>query len=105
MASILDAAEQMKPDIGSITVAEGGENVEVRVVVRLIDRASVQRLVHVTPYEPAVLDAVGGMMAFDVPYSQVEAVLNRLARSGVAEFLAHLTPIQQSQIAEPEDEG
>jgi hypothetical protein len=33
------------------------------------------------------------MVAFDVPYSRVEAVVNQLAECGVGEFLAHVTPM------------
>jgi hypothetical protein len=31
-------------------------------------------------------------VAFDVPYCRVEAVVNRLAKSGVGDFLAHVRP-------------
>jgi hypothetical protein len=62
----------------------------VRIVVRLKEPASVQRLVHATRYEPVDVDAGHGMMAFDVPYRRVEAVLNELAKLGLGEFLAHL---------------
>jgi hypothetical protein len=64
----------------------------VRVVVRLDKPALVQRFVHATRHEPVVIDAKQGIVAFDVPYSRVEAVLNRLARSGVGQLTAHLTP-------------
>ena len=68
----------------------------VRVVVRLMDRALVQHLVHATCYEPVVVDAAQGIMAFDVAYCRVEAVVNQLAESGV-EFLAHITPTPESK--------
>lgn len=68
----------------------------VRLVVRVKDRASVQHLVHATRYEPVAVDAGQRMIAFDVQYSRVEAVLNRLARTGVAEFLAHVTPMPKA---------
>jgi hypothetical protein len=61
----------------------------VRIVVRLNEPALVQRFVHATRYEPAVVDAEKGSMAFDVRYSRVEAVLDRLAKSGVGRFSAH----------------
>jgi hypothetical protein len=77
----------------------------VRVVIRLIEGALIQRFVHATRHEPVVVDAGQGMIAFDVPYSRVEAVLNRLARTGVAEFLAHVTQRPESQIADPGEEG
>ena len=47
---------------------------------------------HVTHYEPVAVDVAQGVMAFDVPFRRVEAVLNRLGRSGIGEFEAHLTP-------------
>lgn len=61
----------------------------VRVVVRLEDRALVQRFIHATRFEPVVVDAEKGSMAFDVPYRRVEAVLDRLAKSGVGRFSAY----------------
>lgn len=62
----------------------------VRVYVRLGSRALVRHLVHATRHEPVVVDAERGMIAFDVPYRRVEVVLNRLAKTGVGEFLAHM---------------
>jgi hypothetical protein len=64
----------------------------VRLVVHLGDRALVRHLVHATRHEPVVVDAAQGVVEFDVPYSRVEAFVNRLARSGVGEFLAHVRP-------------
>jgi hypothetical protein len=66
-----------------------GHAMIVRVIVRLDDRALVQCFVHATRYEPVLVDAEQGSMAFDVPYRRVEAVLDRLAKSGVSEFLAY----------------
>jgi hypothetical protein len=66
--------------------------VKVRLVVRVKDRALVQRLAHATRHEPVVVDAGQGTVGFNVPFRQVEVVLNRLAKCGVGEFLAHLTP-------------
>jgi hypothetical protein len=60
----------------------------VRVVVRLMEPASMKYLVHATRYEPVFVD--DGIMAFDVPYRRVEAVLNQLVKAGAGEFLAHL---------------
>ena len=68
----------------------------VRVVVHLGNRALVRHLVHATRHEPVAVDAAQGVVAFDVPYSRVEAVVNRLAKCGVGEFLAHVTPIPES---------
>ena len=42
---------------------------------------------HVTHYEPVAVDVAQGVMAFDVPFRRVEAVLNRLGRSGIGEFV------------------
>jgi hypothetical protein len=64
----------------------------VRLVVRVTERASVRQFVHATRHEPVVVDAAQGIVSFDVPYRRVEAVLNRLAKSGVPRFEAHLTP-------------
>jgi len=61
----------------------------VRVIVRPENRALVQRFVHATRHEPVVVDAEQGSMGFDVPYRRVEAVLDRLAKSGVGRFSAH----------------
>ena len=77
----------------------------VRVVVRLMDRTQVQHLVHATRYEPVVVEAAQGMMAFDVPFSRVEAVVNRLAKCCVGEFLAHVTPTPESKMTDPGEEG
>lgn len=63
----------------------------VRVWVRVRDCASLGRLAHASRFEPVVVDAAQGVLAFDVPFSRVEGVLNRLAKSGVGEFLAYLT--------------
>jgi hypothetical protein len=65
----------------------------VRLVVRVQERASVRHFVHATRHEPVAVEAAQGIVAFDVPFRRVEAVLNQLARSGVARFEAHLTPI------------
>lgn len=62
----------------------------VRVFVRLGNRAMVRHLVHATRHEPVIVDAAQGTMAFDVAYRRVEAVLERLAKSGVGEFLAYM---------------
>jgi sporulation protein YlmC with PRC-barrel domain len=64
----------------------------VRVIVRLEDRALVRRFVHATRHEPVVVNAEQGSMAFDVPYRRVEAVLDRLAKSGVGRFSAYFGP-------------
>ena len=77
----------------------------VRLVVHLGNRALVRNLVHSTRHEPVAVDAAQGIVAFDVPYCRVEAVVNRLAKSGVGEFLAHVTPPPESQIADPGNEG
>ena len=61
----------------------------VRVIVSLEDRALVQRFVHATRHEPVLVDAEQGIMAFDVPYRRVEAVLARFAESGVGRFSAY----------------
>jgi hypothetical protein len=63
----------------------------VRVVVRVTEPASVRYFVHATRHEPVAVDAAQGIISFDVPFRRVEAVLNRLARSGVPRFEAHLT--------------
>ena len=68
----------------------------VRLVVHLGNRASVPHFVHATRHEPVAVDAAQGVVAFDVPYSRVEAVVNRLAKADVAEFLAHVTPIPKA---------
>jgi hypothetical protein len=68
----------------------------VRLVVRVKQRASIRHLVHATRHEPVVVDAAQGIVSFDVPFPRVEAVLNRLARSGVPRFEAHLTPIPKT---------
>ena len=67
----------------------------VRLVVHLGNRALVRHLVHATRHEPVAVDAAQGVVAFDVPYSRVEAVVNRIAKCGVGEFLAHLIPTDQ----------
>jgi len=77
----------------------------VRLVVHLGNCALVRHLVHATRHEPVAVDAAQGVVAFDVTYSQVEAVVNRLAKCGVGEFLAHVTPAPKSQLAEPGEEG
>jgi hypothetical protein len=77
----------------------------VRVVVHLENRALVRHLVHATRHEPVAVDAAQGMMAFDVPFCRVEAVVNRLAESGVAEFLAHVTPTPESKMTDSGEEG
>ena len=77
----------------------------VRVVVHLENRALVRHLVHATRHEPVAVDAAQGMMAFDVPFRRVEAVVNRLAKSGVGEFLAHVTPAPKSHLTEPGEKG
>jgi hypothetical protein len=77
----------------------------VRLVVHLGNRALVRHLVHATRHEPVAVDAAQGVVAFDVAYSRVEAVVNRLAKSGVGEFLAHVTPTPERQIADPGEEG
>jgi hypothetical protein len=64
----------------------------VRVVVRLNKPALVQRFVHATRYEPVVVDAKKGTVTFDVSYRRVEAVLDRLAKSGVGRFSAYFGP-------------
>ena len=64
----------------------------VRVIVRPENRALVQRFVHATRFEPVVVDAEQGVVAFDVPYRRVEAVLDRLAKSGVGRFSAYFGP-------------
>jgi hypothetical protein len=70
----------------------------VKVVVRVKeDRASARHLVHATGHEPVAVDAEQGILAFDLPYLRVEAVLNQLARSGVAELDAHLRPRPDTQ--------
>jgi hypothetical protein len=63
----------------------------VRLVVRVQEPASVRHFVHATRHEPVAVDAAKGVMAFDVPFRRVETVLERLARSGVPRFEAHLT--------------
>jgi hypothetical protein len=63
----------------------------VRVVVRVMERASVRHFIHATRHEPVAVDAAQGIISFEVPYRRVETVLNRLARSGVPRFEAHLT--------------
>jgi hypothetical protein len=68
----------------------------VRLVVRPEERSSVRHFVHATRHEPVAVDVAQGIVSFDVPFRRVEAVLNRLARSGVARFEAHLTPIPKS---------
>jgi hypothetical protein len=68
----------------------------VRLAVRPKERSSVRQFVHATRHEPVAVDAAQGIVFFDVPYRRVDAVLDRLARSGVAQFEAHLTPIPQS---------
>jgi len=73
-------------------MAKGGGSVIVRIVVRPKERASVRHLVHATRHEPVAIDAERGIVAFDVVYRRVEAILNRLARSGVCEFSAHIVP-------------
>jgi hypothetical protein len=62
----------------------------VRIVVRLKDSGAVRHLVHSTPFEPVFVSPEEGIVAFDVPYRRVEAVLSRVAQSGVGAFLAHL---------------
>lgn len=64
----------------------------VRLVVHLGNRAFVRHLVHATRHEPVAVDAAQGVVAFDVPFRRVEKVVNRLAQSGVGEFLAHIVP-------------
>jgi len=68
----------------------------VRLVVHLGNCASVRHLVHATRYEPVAVDAAQGVVAYDVPYSRVEAVVNRLAKCDIGEFLAHVTPIPKT---------
>jgi hypothetical protein len=77
----------------------------VRLVVHLGNRALVRALVHATRHEPVAIDATQGVVAFDVPYSRIEAVVNRLAKCGVGDFLAHVTPTPENRIADPGDEG
>ena len=62
----------------------------VRIVVRLNKPALVQRFVHASRFEPVLVEAEQGRMAFDVPYRRVEAVLDRLAKSGVGRFSAYI---------------
>jgi hypothetical protein len=42
------------------------------------------------------VDVAQGTVSFALPYRRVEAVLERLARSGVDRFEAYLTPIPKS---------
>ncbi len=64
----------------------------VRLCIRLVDRALVSRLVHATRYEPVEVDLAKGLMAFDVPYGQVEVVLDGLRQAGTGRFLAYFLP-------------
>jgi hypothetical protein len=64
----------------------------VRLVVRPNERSSVRQFVHATRHEPVAVDTEQGIVSFDVPFRRVEAVLERLAKSGVGLFEAHLTP-------------
>ena len=77
----------------------------VRLVVRLEERSLVRHFVHATRHEPVEVDAAQGIVAFDVPYSRVESVVNRLAKCSVGDFLAHVTPTPENRIADPGDEG
>jgi hypothetical protein len=54
------------------------------------------RLAHASRFEPVVVDAAQGVLAFDVPFGRVEEVLGRLAKSGIGEFLAHLSRTNES---------
>lgn len=47
-------------------------------------------MIQATRHETVSLDAAQGVMEFEVQYHRVEAVLDRLAKSGVGEFLAHI---------------
>lgn len=69
----------------------------VRVEVRLKDHTLVDQFVHATRHEPVTVDAAQRSMAFDVPYRRVEALLDRLAKCGGGEFLAHITPTPDTQ--------
>ena len=69
----------------------------VRLVVRPKEAALVQHLVHATRFEPVDFDAAQGRMAFNVPFRRVEAVLNRLAKSGVGEFEAYFDRSNESE--------
>lgn len=69
---------------------------KVRLVVQVKNRASVRNLVHATRYEPVLVDAPHGIIGFDVPYLHVITVLDQLAKCGVSEFLAHLTPTPET---------
>lgn len=65
----------------------------VRVFVRPTNRAFVKELVHATIFEPVHIDAEKGILVFEVLYGQVENVLNRLAKTDICDFLAHVGKI------------
>ncbi len=69
----------------------------VRVFVSPENRALVRRFVHATRYEPVAIDPKKGVLAFDVPYRRVEAMLDRLAKSGLGRFLAHMGRIKDRE--------
>jgi len=77
----------------------------VRLVVHLGNCALVRHLVHATRHEPVAVDAAQGVVEFNVPYIRVEAVVNRLAKCGIGDFLAHVRPTPERRLAEPGEEG
>lgn len=62
----------------------------MRIVVRLGKRTLVRQLVHTTRHETVAVDAAQSITEFGVQYHRVETVLDRLAKSGIGEFLAHI---------------
>ena len=81
----------------------GKDQEMVRIVVHLPDRALVSQLAHATKYEPVSVNREKGILAFDVPYGRVEAVLNRLAKNCAGEFMARLTETPESHASEGQE--
>jgi hypothetical protein len=51
------------------------------------------QLVHATCFEPVHIDAMAGIIAFDVAYRMVDVLLDRIAKADMCEFQAQLIPI------------
>lgn len=65
----------------------------VRVIVCLENRGLVRQMVHATCFEPVVVDAAKGVLAFDVATRMIDVLLDRITKADVCQFLAHLAPI------------